>query len=145
MSRSQAPTEAQRQTAAAMTALSHPRRMMIFELLCAAPDGVSYSGLRELTGFTTPTLDHHLRPMRLAKLVRARRKGAQTIYRLAPEALAPHLFAIEAQANALRRRRRDAKGEEGSSRRAQVSSLTGRGLRPGEENAVAATRRLNAC
>ena len=44
-----------------MTALSHPRRIMIFELLCAAPDGVSYTELRELTGFATPTLDHHLR------------------------------------------------------------------------------------
>ena len=40
-----------------MTALSHPRRIMIFELLCAAPDGVSYTELREMTGFATPTLD----------------------------------------------------------------------------------------
>lgn len=85
-----------------MTALSHPRRIMIFELLCAAPDGVSYTELRELTGFATPTLDHHLRPMRLAKVVVSRRKGAQVIYRLAPDALTPHLSRAQAHAAALK-------------------------------------------
>lgn len=106
MERSRAPTNAQREAAIAMTALSHPRRIMIFELLCAAPDGVSYTELRETTGFATPTLDHHLRPMRLAKIVVSRRKGAQVIYRLAPDALTPHLSLAQAQAAALKDERR---------------------------------------
>ena len=44
--------------------------------------------------------------MRLAKVVVSRRKGAQVIYRLAPDALTPHLSRAQAQAAALKDERR---------------------------------------
>ena len=63
--------------AAAMTALSHPRRVIIFDRLAAAPkEGLTYEALLAATGRYTSTLTHHLRPMFAAGLVVTRRKGA---------------------------------------------------------------------
>ena len=81
--------------AAAMNALAHQRRVLIFEILRSAPNGLPYGGLLELTGLSLSTLNHHLRPMRAAGLVVTRRKGHEVIYRLAVEALTPHLASIQ--------------------------------------------------
>ena len=60
-------------TAAAMNALSHARRILIYEKLAAEPSGLSHSGLLEETGLSISTLNHHLRPMRAAGVVATRR------------------------------------------------------------------------
>lgn len=74
--------------AAAMTALSHPRRILIFDRLAAAPkEGLTHEALIAATGLNTSTLTHHLRPIFAAGLVVARRKGRYVFHRLKPAAL----------------------------------------------------------
>ena len=70
--------------AAAMNALAHQRRVVIFEILRNAADGLPYGALLERAGLSLSTLNHHLGPMRAAGLVVTRRKGHEVIYRLAP-------------------------------------------------------------
>ena len=83
--------------AAAMKALSHPRRVRIFRILNAAPEGLPYSSLLERAGLSIATLNHHLKLMRSAKLVATRRRGANVLYCLAPVALAPHLAWLSSE------------------------------------------------
>lgn len=94
MKRKASPTPEQVRAALAMNALAHPRRMLLFDTLNAAPDGLRYSDLLERTGLSDATLTHHLRPMKSASLVDARRKGNAVIYRLRTGAVAPHLERV---------------------------------------------------
>ena len=87
-------TPEQASVAAAMNALAHPRRMLVFDTLTAAPDGLCYGDLLERTGLAISTLNHHLRPMRAASLVATRRKGKEVIYRAHPSAVSPHLWRV---------------------------------------------------
>lgn len=87
-------TSEQARVAAAMNALAHPRRMLVFDALTAAPDGLRYGDLLERTGLSISTLNHHLRPMRAARLVATRRKGKEMIYRAHPSAVSPHLRRV---------------------------------------------------
>lgn len=81
--------------AAAMTALSHPRRVIIFDRLAAAPkEGLTYEALLAATGLNTSTLTHHLRPMFAAGLVVTRRKGRYVFHRLKPSALSPAIVDL---------------------------------------------------
>lgn len=59
-----------------MTALSHPRRVAIFDVLNEAERGLSFEELLARAQLSASTLSHHLRPMRAAGLVASRRKGA---------------------------------------------------------------------
>ena len=69
--------------ALAMTALSHPRRVVLFELLEKAnPSGLGFDDLLTRTKWNITTLRHHLRLMQNAKLVTRRRKGANIRFRL---------------------------------------------------------------
>ena len=86
--------------AAAMTALSHPRRVLIYETLAAAPDGLAYGDLLARTRLSLSSLNHHLRPMRAAGVVATRRRGGFVIYRCVPAALGPSLARVEALATA---------------------------------------------
>ena len=74
--------------ARAMTALSHPRRALIFERLSrAGREGLTFEALRTATGLPVAALSHHLRPMADAAVVERRRKGAYVLHRLKPGAL----------------------------------------------------------
>ena len=69
--------------ARAMTALSHPRRVAIFEsLLEASPKPISFETLLENTSIRRSSLAHHLRPMENAGLVRRRRQGVNVVFAL---------------------------------------------------------------
>ena len=86
-----APTRNQAAVALAMKALSHPRRVMIYEMLAEEDGGLAYGDLQAKTGLSISSLNHHLRPMRASGAVATRRKGAYVIYRADAAALAPHL------------------------------------------------------
>lgn len=87
--------------AAAMTALSHPRRVAIYDVLCAAPrPGLSFDALLAATRLNRSTLGHHLRPMLAAGLVRRRRKGREVLHFPQPAALTPAFSGVEAIAGA---------------------------------------------
>ena len=79
-----------------MNTLAHQRRVVIFEILRTAADGLPYGALLERAGLSLSTLNHHLRSMRAAGLVVTCRKGQEVIYRLAHEALTPHLARVQA-------------------------------------------------
>ena len=67
------------QIARAMTALSHPRRVAIFEVLeNAGSRGLGVEELMRSAGLRPSTLNHHLRPMIAAGLVRKTRVGLPT-------------------------------------------------------------------
>ena len=69
--------------ARAMTALSHPRRVAIFEALEAAgPAGLGFGPLMERTRLQPSTLRHHLRPMAAAGLVVSVRRRGSVFHRL---------------------------------------------------------------
>ena len=69
--------------ARAMTALSHPRRVAIFEALeTAGPAGLGFEALLERTRLQPSTLRHHLRPMMSARLVTSSRRGLNVFYSL---------------------------------------------------------------
>ena len=65
-----------------MTALSHPRRVAIFEALRSAPDGLSFEDLLAKTDLSVSTLTHHLRPMKTAGLVASRRQRKRVALRI---------------------------------------------------------------
>lgn len=94
MDRKASPTPEQARVALAMKALAHPRRMVLFDTLTAAPDGLRYSDLLDRTGLSDAALSHHLRPMRAARLISARRKGNAVIYRLRRDAVDEHLERV---------------------------------------------------
>ena len=72
-----------RTIASVMNALSHPRRIALFDILEeAGPKGVGFESLLKSTKFTATTLRHHLRPMQAAGLVIRRREGVNVIFRL---------------------------------------------------------------
>lgn len=69
--------------ARAMTALSHPRRVTIFEALeSAGPAGLGFEALMTAARLQPSTLRHHLRPMMAAHLVMSMRQGPNVVYRL---------------------------------------------------------------
>jgi DNA-binding transcriptional ArsR family regulator len=61
--------------------LADPTRRAIFERLCRA--------LTDRAGVSQPAVSKHLRVLKLARLVRARREGRETHYRARPKGLAP--------------------------------------------------------
>ena len=70
--------------ARAMTALSHPRRVAIFEALEASRGrGLGQDDLLRETRFTLATLRHHLARMEAAGLVTRHRRGVAVHFRLA--------------------------------------------------------------
>jgi len=90
------------------TALSHPRRAMIFRLLAASPEsGRSFLRLQAATRLCESSLVHHLREMERCGLIYRRRKGSCVAYLLSPTGLAAALhdtLAISAQVQSPARR-----------------------------------------
>ena len=63
-------------TASAFNALSHPRRIAIFDKIEeAGATGIGFDALMGATGLQVSTLRHHLRPMIASGLVMRRRRG----------------------------------------------------------------------
>lgn len=68
--------------------LADPTRRAIFERLCR--DGeLTVHALTDRAGVSQPAVSKHLRVLKLAHLVRDRRKGRETHYRARPQGLTP--------------------------------------------------------
>ena len=74
------------QLAAQFKALADPTRVAIVNQLSAA-DEVCVCNLVEAFSLSQPTISHHLKILRDAGLVEARRRGTWAYYRLVPEAI----------------------------------------------------------
>jgi ArsR family transcriptional regulator, arsenate/arsenite/antimonite-responsive transcriptional repressor len=73
--------------AARFKALSDPTRVAIVNRLAGAGEVCVCAFVEEL-GLSQPTVSHHLRVLREANLVEARRNGTWGYYRLVPETVA---------------------------------------------------------
>ncbi|GKY86732.1 ArsR/SmtB family transcription factor [Sinisalibacter aestuarii] len=83
--------------AAAFTALSHPRRVHLFRLLCEQPElGRSLLSLRRATGYKEAPLIHHLRVMERAGLICRKRTGATMRHSLTPGRLGGAMESVTA-------------------------------------------------
>jgi ArsR family transcriptional regulator, arsenate/arsenite/antimonite-responsive transcriptional repressor len=90
-------------------ALADPARVAIVNRLAGADEVCVCVFVGEL-GLSQPTVSHHLRVLREAGLVEARRRGTWAFYRLLPEAVASLGFALTGHALAGRPRRREGQG-----------------------------------
>ena len=73
--------------AAAFSALSHKRRVIIYRALRnAGASGLNHSALQAATRLSPMSLSHHLGPMLAAGLVRSRRRGTYVFLTLNPAA-----------------------------------------------------------
>jgi DNA-binding transcriptional ArsR family regulator len=68
--------------------LADPTRRAIFERLCRH-GGQTVRALTERAGVSQPAVSKHLRVLKHARLVRARRAGRETHYSAQPRGLAP--------------------------------------------------------
>lgn len=89
------PEEARSELASRFRALADPARVAIVNRL-AGTDEVCVCVFVEELGLSQPTVSHHLRILREAGLVTARRRGTWAFYRLVPEAVAELAFALGA-------------------------------------------------
>lgn len=71
-----------------MHALSDPTRRAIFEQIARAPE-TSVVTLTHYAGVSQPAVSQHLKALKQARLVTARRQGRNTYYRAEPRGLAP--------------------------------------------------------
>jgi ArsR family transcriptional regulator len=79
--------EERRTLAGRFKALADPTRVAIVNRLAGAGEVCVCAFVGEL-GLSQPTVSHHLRILREAGLVEARRRGTWAYYRLVPEAVA---------------------------------------------------------
>ncbi len=79
--------------AARFKALADPTRVAIVNRLAGA-DEVCVCAFVDDLGLAQPTVSHHLRILREAGLVEARRRGTWAFYRLVPEAVEELGFAL---------------------------------------------------
>jgi ArsR family transcriptional regulator len=80
------PHEAATDLADAFRALSDPTRVAIINRLSATAS-VCVCDLTAAFGLSQPTISHHLRILRDAGLIEAKRQGTSAYYRLVPEAI----------------------------------------------------------
>ena len=80
------PVEAREELAAQFKALADPKRVAIVNRLAAAPE-VCVCDLTASFDLSQPTISHHLKILREARLVDATRRGTWAYYRLVPEAI----------------------------------------------------------
>ncbi len=77
------PTAKQESLAALFTALSHPRRQMLFQILQDAGwEGMAFHHLKKRTGLTPTTLAFHLKKMQEGRILDRKIKGVETWLRL---------------------------------------------------------------
>lgn len=90
------PTVKQENLAQLFTALAHPRRQMLFQVLQGAGrEGLAFHQLMRRTGLTSTTLAFHLKKMQDGRIVNRKIKGVETwlSLNLAPFARFPLLAA----------------------------------------------------
>ena len=87
------PKEASERLAARFKALADPARVAIVNRLAGAGE-VCVCELVPHVALSQPTVSHHLRVLRDARLVTARRRGTWVYYRLVPEAVAELASAL---------------------------------------------------
>jgi ArsR family transcriptional regulator, arsenate/arsenite/antimonite-responsive transcriptional repressor len=80
------PEEARRELAARFKALADPARIAIVNRLAGAGEVCVCAFVDDL-GLSQPTVSHHLRILREAGLVEARRRGTWAYYRLVPDSV----------------------------------------------------------
>src|SRR5919109_3895411 len=80
------PEDARTSLAERFKALADPTRVAIVNRLAGADEVCVCVFVAEL-GLSQPTISHHLRVLREAGLVEARRRGTWAYYRLVPEAV----------------------------------------------------------
>lgn len=78
--------EARDELARRFKALADPSRVAIVNMLAGAPE-VCVCALVDELGLSQPTVSHHLRLLREAGLVEARRVGTWAYYRLVPKGI----------------------------------------------------------
>lgn len=73
------PTSKQETMAELFTALAHPRRQMLFQVLRdAGREGLAFHHLMRRTGLTSTTLAFHLKKMQEGRIVKRKIKGVET-------------------------------------------------------------------
>jgi len=73
--------------AALLKALADPYRLRMLATLARTTEEVCVCDFTDALPLNQPTVSHHLRILRDAKLVTCERRGTWVYYRLAPEAL----------------------------------------------------------
>ena len=96
------PANARDELARRFKALADPTRVAVVNRLAGAEEVCVCVLVAEL-GLSQPTVSHHLRILREAGLVEARRHGTWAYYRLVPEAVAELATALGGGATAPRR------------------------------------------
>ena len=76
-------------TAAAFKAIGHPVRLRILSLLARRSEPLCVCHIEERFSLAQPTISHHLRVLRKAGLVSAKRKGTWVYYAARESGLAP--------------------------------------------------------
>ncbi|HEX8807262.1 MAG TPA: metalloregulator ArsR/SmtB family transcription factor, partial [Candidatus Aquilonibacter sp.] len=74
--------------AALLKAAADPYRLRMLATLAAAADEVCVCEFTDALPLNQPTVSHHLRILREAKLVTCERRGTWVYYRIAPDAQA---------------------------------------------------------
>ena len=87
------PDEERSRLAERFKALADPTRIAIVNRLAGAEEVCVCAFVADLD-LSQPTISHHLRILREAGLVEARRRGTWAYYRLVPEAVADLAFAL---------------------------------------------------
>ncbi|MFA7430695.1 MAG: metalloregulator ArsR/SmtB family transcription factor [Rhodospirillaceae bacterium] len=88
--------------AAMLSALGHEARLAVFRLLSAAGEqGLSAGALAGALGVPPSTLSFHLKDLRMAGLIDARRVGRSIIYRADPDAVGVMLGFLQGRATAM--------------------------------------------
>jgi ArsR family transcriptional regulator len=87
--------EQQQELASRFKALSDPARVAIVNRLAGAGEVCVCAFVEDLR-LSQPTVSHHLKVLRQAGLVEARRRGTWSYYRLVPEAIAALAGALGA-------------------------------------------------
>jgi ArsR family transcriptional regulator len=72
--------------AALFKALGDPHRLRMLATLARAPEEVCVCDFTDALPLNQPTVSHHLRLLREARLVTCERRGTWVYYRLAPDA-----------------------------------------------------------
>lgn len=79
--------------AAAFKAISHPVRMRILEILSRQSDPMCVCHIESRFTLSQPTISHHLRLLRKARLVNSERRGTWIYYSVRKEGVQPlHSF-----------------------------------------------------
>lgn len=72
--------------AALVKAIADPYRLAMLATLAASADEVCVCDFTDALPLNQPTISHHLRILREAKLVTSERRGTWVYYRIAPDA-----------------------------------------------------------